>query len=85
MIDEAVDHDTFLELSDSFVVDIIHFVKEWELEQGESKKVPETFWKALKDSTVELIRQVVLEGHEDEESDQEDEVEHLLQLIEIKA
>jgi hypothetical protein len=53
-IDEVTDHESFLEMSDSFTQEIIDYVKQWEVE--EEKKLPETFWKTWIDSTITLIR-----------------------------
>jgi len=59
-IDEVTDHESFVELSDGFTQEIKDYVKEWESE--EEKKLPETFWKTWSDSTVALLRQIILEG-----------------------
>ncbi len=85
MIDEAEDHETFVEMSDAFVEDLTGFVREWEANHAQDKKVPDDFWKTLNESTTTLIRQVLLEGNYEDDSQQEDEVEHLLQLVEAKA
>lgn len=85
MIYEAEEHETFVEMSDAFVEDLTVFVREWEANQAQDKKLPDDFWKTLKESTTTLIRQVLLEGNYENDSQQEDEVEHLMQLVEAKS